>query len=102
MSTMKVNIGQSFPQQKNVSACLRRYMYFYNLNTQQVSAAGQAKTRSVTILISGKVPTRGLHSVVLCIPGIYTRVSFGLGPAWSRNNEYDWVFLGKNYTDNSR
>ena len=99
MSTVKVSIGLPFPQQKNISACLRRC--FYNLNTEQVSAAGQAKTqptRSVTILIAGKVP----HSRVIFIPGIYIRVSFGLGPARSRNNKYDWVFLGKNHTDDSR
>ena len=67
---------------------------------------GQNKpTRSVTILIyQEKSPTRGLYSVVLCIPGIYicTRVSFGLGPTRSRNNKYEWVFLGKNHTDDTR
>ena len=87
----------------DISACLRRY--FYNLNTEQVSATGQAKTqptRSVTILISGKVPHSRLYSIVLSIPGIYTRVGFGLGPARSRNNKYDWVFLGNNHTDDSR
>ena len=64
MSTMKVSIGLPFPQQKNISACLRRC--FYNLNTEQVSAAEQAKTqptRSVTILISGKVPN---SRVIFC------------------------------------
>ena len=59
MSTMKVSIGLPFPQQKNihVSTCLRRC--FNNLNTEQVSAAGQAKTqltRAVIILIAGKRP----------------------------------------------
>ena len=98
MSTMKVSIGLPFPQEQNISACLRRC--FYNLNIEQVSAVGQAKT--LTILISGKVP----HSrVIFCCtlqPGIYTRVSFELGRARSRNNKYDWVFIGKNHTDDSR
>ena len=52
----KQALGYPFHNRKNISACLRRC--FYNLNTEQVSAAGQAKTqptRSVTILIAGKV-----------------------------------------------
>ena len=102
---MKVNIGLPFPQQKHISACLRRC--FYNLNTEQVSAAGQAKINplgQLPFLYQEKSLTRGLYSVVLCIPGIYicTRVSFGLGPARSRNNKYEWVFLGKNHIDDSR
>ena len=67
---------------------------------------GQNKpTRTVTILISGKVPhSRVIFCCTLHPPDLYrgTRVSFGLGPARSRNNKYEWVFLGKNHTDDSR
>ena len=67
-----------------------------------MSAARQAKTqptRSVTILISGKVLDSRVIFCCTCIPGIYTRVSFGLGPARSRNNKYDWLFRRENHTD---
>ena len=93
-----MNIVLPFPQQEtNISACLRRR--FYNLNIEQGSAAGLAKTQptgSVTILLSGKVPnSRVIFPCTLHRPGIYTRVSFGLGPARSRNNEMNGYFSVK-------
>ena len=105
MLTMKVSIGLPFPQQKKHICLFAQMLLQPKYRTGVCCRTGQNKpTRSVTILYQERSLTRGLYSVVLCIPGIYicTTVSFGLGPARSRNNKHEWVFLGKNHTDDSR